>query len=959
LVIKGDPVAEAHLVYSSSGLAEVNRTLKSFSSSLKNAEKRLSGIGKTGKAATEKAARGMRTLEKNTGKANRTLERIQRTFIAFAAVTIGRELLSAMGRAIGVGIKYNSLMEDSRIGIATLIASTHEFVDAQGRIAKGSEKMSVAMKYAADTQRFLQFQNLRTAATYDQLLRAYQEGLVPGIGAGFDIMKHEVAKFATAVVQAASAMRIPLDMLGEEVRNIILGQMNARTTRLAPLVMAGLGTSTMKEANEKLRELNKQGKTYETMMKIFKNVSEGAKLSLEALSTKFSNLVDAFKMVMGAGFAKFFEHLKVVMDDVYKSIVDVDEKTGQITLKEEAVKKLKIVGNILSWLTDVAFAFGEAFTSPIEYLKNRGKDLIAFFTGSTRKEVDSALDALERFGNKVTNIIDRAGGWISEQYSKTMGSIRSFVRGEEQFPIKFEKIVEATKKVTEETENWIARAVQQKSILEVLTDKKEDYYKVLEKIDKLMEKSGKDIEKINRDIALSGLDRYQKERKEAEFWLEDQKKAIQIMKERASVAKKMIEDMKKFAGTRKLQSLKSPEDKDTPLNLSLRALGGLTKEELATIRNLQEKIRELEKAALERSLAVQKLYKKKLEGIRKEELEKEKEKREEILKDELSFIEELKKSADDFWTEKEEQLEKFNEKYRKFKGEETQMAIEALNKEARELGKFFGNKVELQRQANEMIAQLRKEEQEKKREDRLKELEESTEFMDGLQRAWIKYKDMVKDNAKFAEDLFTAATKNMEDALISFLETGKASFKDFAQALIADINRIIMRMMAMTIVKKSFDWMGAALGALQIGVGAAAGGGGETSGGGGTTGGGTTGSTNTGMPVETAKGAAFHHNKILALARGGIIDSPTLLAGGAAIGGEAGPEAVMPLKRTSSGDLGVVAEGAGGRVVNVNFTVHAIDAQSFRSALAQQRRTIVGMVDEAITRGGKESNIRY
>jgi hypothetical protein len=42
------------------------------------------------------------------------------------------------------------------------------------------------------------------------------------------------------------------------------------------------------------------------------------------------------------------------------------------------------------------------------------------------------------------------------------------------------------------------------------------------------------------------------------------------------------------------------------------------------------------------------------------------------------------------------------------------------------------------------------------------------------------------------------------------------------------------------------------------------------------------------------------------LADGGVINSPTLLASGAAIGGEAGPEGVLPLKRGSNGQLGVI-----------------------------------------------------
>lgn len=67
-----------------------------------------------------------------------------------------------------------------------------------------------------------------------------------------------------------------------------------------------------------------------------------------------------------------------------------------------------------------------------------------------------------------------------------------------------------------------------------------------------------------------------------------------------------------------------------------------------------------------------------------------------------------------------------------------------------------------------------------------------------------------------------------------------------------------------------------------------------------------------------AKGDAFQDGRVIPFASGGIFNSPTLfpMASGMGLMGEAGPEAVMPLTRDSSGKLGV----QGGGVVN-NFIV--------------------------------------
>jgi hypothetical protein len=71
-----------------------------------------------------------------------------------------------------------------------------------------------------------------------------------------------------------------------------------------------------------------------------------------------------------------------------------------------------------------------------------------------------------------------------------------------------------------------------------------------------------------------------------------------------------------------------------------------------------------------------------------------------------------------------------------------------------------------------------------------------------------------------------------------------------------------------------------------------------------------------------AKGNVFSGGKVQAFAQGGVVSSTTAfpMQGGVGIMGEAGPEAIMPLARDTSGKLGVRAQ-SGGTVVNLGVNV--------------------------------------
>jgi len=111
----------------------------------------------------------------------------------------------------------------------------------------------------------------------------------------------------------------------------------------------------------------------------------------------------------------------------------------------------------------------------------------------------------------------------------------------------------------------------------------------------------------------------------------------------------------------------------------------------------------------------------------------------------------------------------------------------------------------------------------------------------------------------------------------------------------------------------------------------------------------------------SANGNAMYGGNVIPFASGGVVGSPTtfpMSAGRTGLMGEAGPEAIMPLKRGANGKLGVQAEGgAGDVVIHQNFNFAANGDESVKKLIAQAAPQIANMTKSSIIsdrrRGGQ------
>lgn len=107
--------------------------------------------------------------------------------------------------------------------------------------------------------------------------------------------------------------------------------------------------------------------------------------------------------------------------------------------------------------------------------------------------------------------------------------------------------------------------------------------------------------------------------------------------------------------------------------------------------------------------------------------------------------------------------------------------------------------------------------------------------------------------------------------------------------------------------------------------------------------------------LGSAKGNAFGASGVIPFATGGIVNSPTLFgfAGGrTGMMGEAGPEAILPLKRGRDGKLGVQSAGMGGVVINQTINVAAgASRNEVLQAAATAKAAAVAEIQDLMRRG--------
>lgn len=905
-------------------LTEFNRKMKEaqnktqeFSNMLKIVPREMGNISR-------ESGKAFQSISKDSNVAVTNVKRLAGELIALVGVY---KTLDAAMSYVRRGMDFSASLESSQTAIASVIAATNNITAAQGKNLEGIEKFNAAEQISADMMREIQVLALQTTATFDSLVEGVSGIVAPATKAGVSLEK--LPKFAVTAAQAMSTMKIPVQQMRTEIESLLSGNIN----KAQDLLATNLGIT-----GEMVRNWQQQGILVEELEKRLSSFAIAGQKVANNWDGLKSNMEDALNHLSKETGKGVFEGAKKSYRELINMLIGTEEE-----LSKGGLGVGKDVQNIVKAITDLQNEIGgkllEVTREFIDYIKELNdpnnlsslKDTISSIWGAT-SDVASRIGSIASIIGDI--IIQAADGWNRlPDAVRNVGLVAAILAGPKgimiigglselysAFSNTIEGIALVQEGVIKNQDIMFMNSGELASFLKNLSTNTEYLKKREEELTQEIVATKKELE------SLDGFDPwgYQSAR-------------VESLTSKLNILKNSLDTLRGFFSSGSVILNPNGETGGTPLVMgswkpkpqlkTTSAIGGYkpekkgkTEAEKFAERSARyasglEKLRN-EVSALESSLDPTLT---KFERLKKQ-IEAERDAA--ILNADVKAAETIRrKEATEAQAQETAQLEKHKA---------TLIAAQKLddlqNQNLRDKADFYK---QLAEKTGEYDTSIEYQTQllEKQRQvwetmgipiDDIKimlemlRLEMSKDPFDGAIRGLKKYSVEATNLAQGLENVTTSAFSNMEDAMVDFTMTGKASFSDMVNSMISDILRLTIRS---SITGPLAGALGSGLSELfNVGTG------------------GTTTTSVMGNSISGGwansfvgnRGIGFFASGGVALptwdmpSYGGVLKRPTYFddgmnrayaRGGLSVAGEAGPEVFMPAVPMSDGKYGVRVQG--------------------------------------------------
>jgi len=302
-----------------------------------------------GGAQTLKQAKNLEQQLKDIDKAGNSIFFTFRRLIGILAVfTIARNVVQGFQDMVAAGIQFNDQVESATTSIGGLLVAVTDVRDEFGQSVGPAEELGLAIGAAQDQIKKLRQDALRTVATFEQLLNTFQIAVAPGFAAGLNL--DQIRKLSVSISQAASAIGVEQNQLSEEIRSLLSGTIQARTTRIA----TSLGIT-----NADIKRLKETGKLFDFLEEKFSGFALSAERQARRTFTGISTLIqDAVQNILGNAAKPLFDELISFGNQFFDEILTIKDAEGQLVPNPAIVKGFEaIFGALRDGVAEIRVAF--------------------------------------------------------------------------------------------------------------------------------------------------------------------------------------------------------------------------------------------------------------------------------------------------------------------------------------------------------------------------------------------------------------------------------------------------------------------------------------------------------------------------------------------------------------------------------------------------------------------------
>lgn len=306
----------------------------------------------------------------------------------------------ALGAAVKTvtseSLRYLGQLETSGLGIATSFMTGGKYIDqTSGKVLQGAEALKVSQVDSARTMEQLQIANMQTIATLDQLVRAYQEALPVAMAKGFN--RNQVLEFTTSMVQAAGAIGLRMDQLGEEIRSILTGAIDPRTSRIATVL--GLRNEDIKEHSKNAQQL------FDFLMQKLDAYKVAGLESQKTWDGLWSNTKDIALQAGGQTFQPLFDQIKYELIQITSHMVTVDNVTKKINWNPDFVDGVQSLRSGVNSIVAEVYRLGML-------IDKAGGSMTAFGSRTLKvAELVTRFMTIGQFGDGLKNGSEQMAKW--------------------------------------------------------------------------------------------------------------------------------------------------------------------------------------------------------------------------------------------------------------------------------------------------------------------------------------------------------------------------------------------------------------------------------------------------------------------------------------------------------------------------------------------------------------------